>query len=157
MHLSDKRSNISFYKKSFPSVDFSEVKTEEDTLWHATKRETPEELFTRARTFVKWLLDRPESQIAVVSHSNFIFHMYRLFGTDCSKIIREEIQEEFENCEMRSMVIMDRLDSGPAKVANMDFGGGLYYDDSTKEEKAGPTFDEQCKEITSNMEGCHLK
>jgi broad specificity phosphatase PhoE len=86
MHPCDRRSSVTFYKKSFPYVDFSEVGTDEDTWWSETKRETVQELFTRARTFVRWLLDRPESRIAVVSHSSFIFHMCHLFGGDLGSV-----------------------------------------------------------------------
>lgn len=134
VHPCDRRSNISFYKKSFPYVDFSEVATDEDTWWSETTRETAQELLTRARTFVRWLLDRPESRIAVVSHSSFIFHMCHLFGADCSDVVRKEIQQGFRNCEMRSVVICDRLASGPAKLASTDFAGGLHYNDASKKE-----------------------
>lgn len=131
VHPCDRRSSISSYKKQFPVVDFSEVSTDEDTWWKETQRETAEELFTRARTFVRWLLDRPESRIAIVSHSSFIFHMCHLFGSDCSDLVRKEIQTGFRNCEMRSVVISDRLASKP--VATTDFAGGLHFDDPTKD------------------------
>lgn len=132
VHPCDRRSSISFYKKCFPMVDFSEVGTDEDTWWHETNRETAQELFTRARRFIRWLLDRPESRIAVVSHSSFIFHMCHLFGSDCSEVVRKEIQQGFRNCEMRSVVISDRLASGAPSVESTDFAGGLYYNDAVK-------------------------
>jgi broad specificity phosphatase PhoE len=171
MHPCDRRSSVTFYKKSFPYVDFSEVGTDEDTWWSETKRETVQELFTRARTFVRWLLDRPESRIAVVSHSSFIFHMCHLFGADCSDVVRKEIQQGFRNCEMRTVVISDRLATGPAKAASTDFAGGLHYNDASSvsvreaaaeakgvpqanslatEEQAGPSYDAQGEEIETH-------
>ncbi|KAG0622192.1 hypothetical protein M758_3G078500 [Ceratodon purpureus] len=171
VHPCDRRSSVSSYKKSFPCVDFSEVGTDEDTWWSETERESAQQLFTRARTFVRWLLNRPESRIAVVSHSSFIFHMCHLFGADCSDVVRKEIQQGFRNCEMRSVVISDRLATGPAKVASTDFKGGLHYNDVFKtddlparqiaaedksvphadslatQEQAGPSFNEQGEEI----------
>lgn len=131
VHPCDRRNSVSFYKARFPMVDFSEVSTDEDTWWHDTHRENAQELFARARTFVRWLLDRPESRIAVVSHSSFIFHMCHLFGSDCSELVRKEIQQGFRNCEMRSVVISDRLASKP--VATTDFAGGLHYNDHSKD------------------------
>jgi broad specificity phosphatase PhoE len=130
VHPCDRRSNLSFYKKSFPHVDFSEVETDEDTWWSPTERETAQDMFTRARTFVRWLLDRPESRIAVVSHSSFIFHMCQLFGGDCSETVRNEVQQRFRNCEMRTVVISDRLATGDAAVASTDFAGGLHFNEA---------------------------
>lgn len=124
----DRRSNISIYRKDFPGVDFSEVQTDEDTWWHDTKRETNEEVFDRARVLVRWLLDRPESQIALVSHSSFLLRMCQLLGAGCSDVVRTEIQTGFQTCEMRAMVIVDRLASGPPTTASLDFRGGLNHD-----------------------------
>lgn len=138
VHPCDRRSDISFYKKSFPGVDFSEVETDKDTWWHETKRETAQELFARARGFVRWLLKRPESRIAVVSHSSFIFHMCHLFGAECSDVVRKEIQTGFRNCEMRSVVISDRLATGAPSTAFSDFPGGLHYNDLSKKDMDVP-------------------
>lgn len=174
VHPCDRRSSITFYKKHFPHVDFSEVGTDEDTWWSETKRETAQELFTRARTFIRWLLDRPESRIAVVSHSSFIFHMCHLFGAECSDVVRKEIQHGFRNCEMRSVVISDRLASGAPNMTSTDFAGGLHYNDPSKKDEVptrqvvaedssvphadslateeGPSFDSQGEEIVASKQ-----
>jgi broad specificity phosphatase PhoE len=86
-----------------------------------------QELSTRARTFVRWLLYHPESHIAVVSHGSFIYHMCHLFGIDCSRDIQDNMHPEFGNCEMRSVVLFDRLASCCANVANTNFAGGVHY------------------------------
>lgn len=147
MHPCDRRSSITFYKNRFPTVDFSEVATDEDTWWKETERESAQELFFRARRFVRWLLDRPESRIAVVSHSSFIFHLCHLFGSDCSNVVRNEIQQGFRNCEMRSVVISDRMASGPRPAGSTDFAGGLHWNDHSKNVPIKQIEAEESKEV----------
>lgn len=127
MHPCDKRRKISFYKTQFPAIDFSEVATDEDTWWEPDYRETPDQVRNRARVFVKWLLDRKESQIAVVSHSGFITNMLQLFGYDCSGVIQNELHQHFQNCEMRSFLISDRMATTKPKKATTDFTGGRSF------------------------------
>jgi hypothetical protein len=103
------------------------VETDEDTWWKPTIRETAEEIWTRARVFMKWLLERSERRIAVVSHSSFIYHLIHLFGDDCSDVVRKELLQGFRNCEMRSFVICDRRATGKSKAYNTDFAGGIYF------------------------------
>lgn len=112
----NKRQSITLYKKLFPAVDFSDVETDEDTWWNTECRETSEELFARARKFVQWLLRREERHIAVVSHNSFLYHLVQLFGEDCPRDMRKEMHKKFQNCEMRSMVLVDRrLPSRPRR------------------------------------------
>lgn len=127
IHPCDKRSSVSSYKARFPAIDFSEIQTEEDTWWNPKTRETNEELWVRGRTFIKWLMDRPETRIAVVSHSSFIFHMCHLFGEDYSDVVRKEIQQGYRNCEMRSVVLCDPQATSPPNPINTEFAGGLYF------------------------------
>lgn len=103
------------------------METDEDTWWKPTIRETAEEIWTRARVFMKWLLERSERRIAVVSHSSFIYHLIHLFGDDCSDVVRKEIMQGFRNCEMRSFAICDRRATGKSKAYNTDFAGGIYF------------------------------
>ena len=127
MHPCDKRASISSYKGQFPAVNFADVETDEDTWWKPTIRETAEEIWTRARVFMKWLLERSERRIAIVSHSSFIYHLIHLFGDDCSDVVRKELLQGFRNCEMRSFVICDRRATGKSKAYNTDFAGGIYF------------------------------
>jgi broad specificity phosphatase PhoE len=127
-HPCDKRREISYYKTRFPAIDFSEVETEKDTWWNADIRETADHVQSRAKVFIKWLLDRKESQIAVVSHSTFIFNMLQLFGEDCSDVVKNELHQYFRNCEMRSFIISDRMSaSTKPKTASTDFAGGIFF------------------------------
>ena len=64
-------------------------------------------LQARGLQFLRWLLQRPEQHIAVVTHSSFLYHMLRNFGTDSSEHVQEELHKWFLNCELRSIVLSD--------------------------------------------------
>lgn len=55
----------------FPTVDYSEIPTEEDALW-GEQRETGQDASLRAAAAIRYLLARPEAVIAVVSHAGFL-------------------------------------------------------------------------------------
>jgi hypothetical protein len=146
VHPWDRRSTISSYKANFPAIDFTQIETDDDTWWHVTTRETQGEVLTRARVFLKWLLDRTETRIGVVSHSSFLYHLVHLFGddcsdvvrNDCSDVVRKELQTGFRNCEMRSFLICDRrATTNPSKAYNTDIRGGLLFDNQAAIERAG--------------------
>ncbi|GLU08968.1 hypothetical protein SLE2022_258490 [Rubroshorea leprosula] len=54
------------------------------------------------------LLKRKEKEIAIVSHGGFLVLTLRAFGNDSHPLLKEEICIPFANCELRSMVIVDR-------------------------------------------------
>ncbi|GAA0157328.1 phosphatase [Lithospermum erythrorhizon] len=108
VHPCDKRRSISEYECLFPAVDFSLIESDEDTLWEADVRETKEDLAARGIKFMNWLLTREEKEIAVVTHSGFLAHTLITFGHDCHPIMQKEISKHFANCELRSMVIVDK-------------------------------------------------
>lgn len=108
VHPCDKRRSISDYLCLFPAVDFSEIESDEDILWKTSIRETKEELVARGIKFMEWLSMRKEKEIAVVTHSGFLFHTLNAFGNDCHPLVKKEICQHFANCELRSMVIIDR-------------------------------------------------
>ena len=60
----------------------------EDTLWKPDEREIGPSVKRRGLDFVKWLNERPESRIAVVSHSSFLFFLFSNFGRDCSDPVK---------------------------------------------------------------------
>ncbi|XP_078179966.1 phosphoglycerate mutase-like protein 1 [Carex rostrata] len=62
----------------------------------------------RAAKFINWLWTREEKEIAIVSHSGFLYYMMNNFGQDCHPVIQQEISKIFANCELRSMVLVDR-------------------------------------------------
>ncbi|XP_018680031.2 phosphoglycerate mutase-like protein 2 isoform X1 [Musa acuminata AAA Group] len=104
----DKRRSISEYQKLFPAIDFSLIENDEDILWKADIRETDEEVAARGVKFISWLCTLKEKEIAVVTHSAFLFQTLQTFGGDCHPIIKEEISKQFGNCELRSMLLVDR-------------------------------------------------
>ncbi|GBG77075.1 hypothetical protein CBR_g23401 [Chara braunii] len=108
----DKRSAITEYKQKFPFVDFSQIETDEDTWWTEAHRETDTEIGARALKFLAWLAQRKERNIAVVSHSAFLFALVNLFGDKCSSDVQKELRAWFSNCEMRSVVLLDHGSNG---------------------------------------------
>ncbi|GMP38750.1 hypothetical protein CsSME_00009886 [Camellia sinensis var. sinensis] len=112
IHPCDRRRSISDYECLFPAVDFSLAKSDEDILWKANIRETEEELTARGMKFMNWLWTRKEKEIAIVTHSGFLFHALSAVGNDCHPLIKKEISKRFANCELRSMVIVDKSMSG---------------------------------------------
>ncbi|KAK7400405.1 hypothetical protein VNO78_11611 [Psophocarpus tetragonolobus] len=108
VHPCDRRRSVSEYQYLFPAVDFSLLDSDEDTWWKANVRETKEELAARGLKFLNWLWTRKEKDIAIVTHSGFLFHTLNAFGSDCHPLVKKEISKHFANCELRSMVIVDR-------------------------------------------------
>ncbi|KAK4428760.1 Phosphoglycerate mutase-like protein 1 [Sesamum alatum] len=108
VHWCDKRRSISEYKPLFPAIDFSLIESDDDTLWKLDVREANEDLAARGLKFLNWLSTRKETNIAVVTHSGFLVHTLAAFGDDCHPSVKNEICRPFNNCELRSVVIVDR-------------------------------------------------
>ncbi|KAL0384377.1 UNVERIFIED_CONTAM: Phosphoglycerate mutase-like protein 1 [Sesamum radiatum] len=108
VHPCDKRRSVSESQCLFPAVDFSLIESDDDSLWKADVRETKEEVAARGMNFMNWLFTRKEKEIAIVTHSGFLFHTLAAFGNDCHPLVKKEISSHFANCELRSMVIVDR-------------------------------------------------
>lgn len=122
VHPCDKRQSVSLYQTIFPAIDFTEVKIDDDTLWKPDIRETDFELIERGKVFLEWLAKRKEREIAVVSHSGFLSHLLSIWGENCSAPVQKELRKGFNNCEMRSIVLVNRRDLGAAIPE--DFTGG---------------------------------
>ncbi|XP_044490485.1 phosphoglycerate mutase-like protein 1 isoform X3 [Mangifera indica] len=143
VHPCDKRRNISDYQFLFPAVDFSLVESDEDVWWKANVRETREEVAARGLKFMNWLWTRKEKEIAIVTHSGFLFHTLTTFGNDCHPSVKTEICKHFANCELRSMVIVDRSMTGsdtsttnyPGNIpSRLDLPSGVAHKKLEKEE-----------------------
>ncbi|GMY17477.1 phosphoglycerate mutase-like protein 1 isoform X3 [Fagus crenata] len=102
----DKRRSIREYHPLFPAIDFSLLESDEDILWKPDIRENDEEVAARGLNFLKWLWTRKEQEIAIVTHSAFLLQTLRAFGNDCHSSVKIE---NFANCELRSVVIIDRI------------------------------------------------
>ncbi|KAB5568788.1 hypothetical protein DKX38_002581 [Salix brachista] len=92
------------------------IESDEDVLWRANVREKDDEVAARGQKFLNWLWTRKEKEIAVVSHSGFLYHTLSGFGNDCYPSVKSEICTHFANCELRSVVLVDRgmIGSDPA-------------------------------------------
>ncbi|KAJ7958878.1 phosphoglycerate mutase-like protein 1 [Quillaja saponaria] len=108
VHPCDKRRSISEYRPLFPAIDFSLMESDDDILWKPNVREKNEEVAARGLKFLKWLWTRKEKEIAIVTHSGFLFHTLSTFGNGCHSSVKSEISTHFANCELRSVVIVDR-------------------------------------------------
>ncbi|XP_010511104.1 PREDICTED: phosphoglycerate mutase-like protein 2 [Camelina sativa] len=119
VHPCDRRSNITKYRELFPAVDFSLIETEEDVLWKPKIREENQELAARGMRFMNWLSTRKEKEIAVVTHSGFLQQTLNLFGNDCDPTVKNEISAHYANCEIRSVVLVDKcMDGSDSPVTN---------------------------------------
>ncbi|KAM1344952.1 hypothetical protein FF1_034369 [Malus domestica] len=107
VHPCDNRRNISDYQFLFPAIE-----TDEDILWKADVRETTEEVAARGLKFMTWLWTRKEKEIAIVTHNGFLSHTLNALGNDCHPSMKKEMSKHFSNCELRSMVIVDRSMAG---------------------------------------------
>ncbi|CAH2035050.1 unnamed protein product [Thlaspi arvense] len=76
------RRNVSEYQSLFPTIDFSQIESEEDNLWRPDVRESEEEALARGLEFMKWLWKRPEKEVAVVSHGIVLQHMFLTSSTE---------------------------------------------------------------------------
>ncbi|KAK8642604.1 hypothetical protein V6N13_011941 [Hibiscus sabdariffa] len=72
------------------------------------KTELPHETMTRLCNSCCRLWTRKEKEIAVVTHSGFLYHTLKAFDHDCHPSVTTEIGKHFVNCELRSMVLVDR-------------------------------------------------
>ncbi|GKV19941.1 hypothetical protein SLEP1_g30137 [Rubroshorea leprosula] len=108
VHPCDRRRSISEYQPLFPAIDFSLIQSNEDILWTTNVREKNEEVAARGLKFMNWLWTRKEKEIAIVSHGGFLYHTLSNFGNDCHPSMPSEISTPFANCQLRSMVFVDR-------------------------------------------------
>ncbi|XP_062165078.1 phosphoglycerate mutase-like protein 1 [Alnus glutinosa] len=115
----DKRRSIREYRPLFPAIDFSLIESDDDILWKTDIREKNEEISARGMKFLKWLWTREEKEIAIVTHSAFLLHTLSAFGNDCHPYVKSEICAPFANCELRSVVIIDRsLNASASSTTN---------------------------------------
>ncbi|WVZ19621.1 hypothetical protein V8G54_006943 [Vigna mungo] len=126
VHPCDKRRSITDYRHMFPAIDFSLIENDEDILWKPDIREKNEEVAARGLKFLEWLWTRKEKEIAVVTHSGFLFHSLSAFGNDCHPTVKSEICTHFANCELRSMVVVDKGMIG-SDESSTNYSGKIPY------------------------------
>ncbi|VAH24999.1 unnamed protein product [Triticum turgidum subsp. durum] len=121
---SDKRSSITRYRTLFPAIDFSLIENDEDVLWGPDVIETDESVVARGMNLFDWLWTREEKEIAIVTHCGFLYHTLNTYGKECHPTIVEELRKVFANCELRSMVLVDRSKLG-SDTSTYNFAGKI--------------------------------
>lgn len=113
---------------AFPGVDFSLIDADKDPHWRPGNVEPEEAVVLRGRQFLQWLMTLPQTNIAVVTHSAFLWFTLSGFGVENARPVRERLQRWYENCEMRSVVLGDGgvvVGVGtPSPSLDADFRGG---------------------------------
>lgn len=110
-HPCDGRRAVSQLKSEFPKIDYSFMEEDEDVYGEKTlgeKRETDEMIIARAHQFLAWLNGRPETKIAVVTHSAFLSVLFNKV-VNCSS----DLSKWYENCEMRTTQFAVTGNTGP--------------------------------------------
>ncbi|XWS39051.1 hypothetical protein CRYUN_Cryun18bG0016900 [Craigia yunnanensis] len=104
----DMRRRVSECQALFSSIDFSMMDGEDDSMWNPDVREPEKEVAARMVLFMKWLWTRPEQEIVIVSHGIILQHILNVLGNDCHQTVRSALCKRFDNCELRSVVIVDK-------------------------------------------------
>ncbi|CAL9214356.1 unnamed protein product [Arabidopsis halleri] len=101
----DRRASITTRRTCFPEIDFTMIESDEDALWQDKEREKLEDVATRGLHFVKWLWERPENEIAIVSHGIFLQQTLRALHEKVGIPLEDSLLTRFANCELRSIRI----------------------------------------------------
>jgi len=120
----DSRRKCSEAAALFPGVDFSLINDDADPHWRAGNVEPEEAVVLRGRQFLQWLMTLPQSNIAVVTHSAFLWFTLSGFGSENIRPVRERVQRWYENCEMRSVVLSDGGSAAVVAALDSDYKGG---------------------------------
>lgn len=99
-NICDKRRALEEIKAEFTSVDWSQIVDEEDPLW-TEERESARGLSDRGYSFLMWLQARPEKEVAVASHSAWLFSLLNT-TVECAD---PALEQWFLTGEMRSVVL----------------------------------------------------
>ncbi|KAG8472507.1 hypothetical protein CXB51_035330 [Gossypium anomalum] len=115
----DMRRKISDCRSRFPWIDFSMMDVEDDNLWNPELRESEEELAKRVTKLLNWVWKRPEKEIVVVSHGLVLQHILinLLANSDFNPTLTPALCKRFDNCELRSVVILDTSKIGRERWA----------------------------------------
>ena len=110
----DRRRTVTELRERFGWVDFDAAMggaPDADALWTPDVREAREDIQARFIAFLGDLVRRPEREIAVVTHSSFLYMGLELFaGTETdSPEVTDATRRWFENCEFRRFVVSDSM------------------------------------------------
>ncbi|CAM9465379.1 unnamed protein product [Ectocarpus fasciculatus] len=98
----DRRRCVSELKMEYPNISFDAITDDDDAYFDAQgdERETYDSVAHRGRELFSWLKDRPETNIAVVTHSGFLSSLF-------NKVVLSPpgTAKGFKNCELRSVLL----------------------------------------------------
>lgn len=94
------------YDHTNENIDFTSFAfvEEEDKEW-TESRESDASCSRRGVQLLKWLATRPESEIAVVTHSSYLRHLFRAFGFSLDTKDMKELHRKAGNAEIRSVTL----------------------------------------------------
>ena len=95
------------YTYTNETIDFTSYayKTEEDELW-SEERELDHDVTQRCIAMMQWLGSRPERDIAIVTHSSWLKHLFRAFGHEhVDEKDKEKLHRLSGNAEIRSITL----------------------------------------------------
>lgn len=72
------RRTVAEARRDFPEVDFSCIETDEDEYGSRTQREDFGDMGLRGYRFLAWLRSRPEREVAVGTHSCFLYALLNI-------------------------------------------------------------------------------
>jgi broad specificity phosphatase PhoE len=100
VHLCDQRRSVARQRAEFPHVQFDLLESDTDPLFQHGQRETKLQVAHRIYTFMEWLSQRPETHIAVTSHSGWLL---TLFNAIIDKECDPTLKTWWHTGEMRSV------------------------------------------------------
>lgn len=93
-----KRKSISKKKSQYKFVNFNQITNDDDFMYLKFAGNEPKtNVNARCKWFVRWLKNRKEKNILVITHGNFLLPMF--------DIIDAENKNFFSNCEIRKTTI----------------------------------------------------
>ncbi|KAL1214209.1 Phosphoglycerate mutase-like protein [Cardamine amara subsp. amara] len=134
----DRRASITTSRTCFPEIDFTMIESDEDALWKDKEREKLEEVATRGLQFFNWLWERPEKEIAIVSHGIFLQQTLLALHEKDGIPLEDRFLTRFGNCELRSIQIekrhrsFNRCGKSQCSYPNMNSN---YLNGSTKSQR----------------------
>jgi len=103
-YVCDGRRTVTELRSEFPVFDFSDVMTDADE-WYTDTRETGVRVRERALRLLEMLSSRPERCVAVVTHAEFLRHLFGQFVDTLHEDDRSLLERKSANCELRSVVL----------------------------------------------------
>merc|ERR1712008_183405 len=100
-NVCDKRRPLREVKAEFPMVNWSGIHDEEDPVYSFESPETGRQCSDRAYRFMLWLRKRPEAEVAVGTHSAWLFSLLNTV-VECAD---KDLALWFLTGELRSLVI----------------------------------------------------